>query len=122
MRCPRGLAHLQRFPDGNQIDAQTTAGLTPKLLGAAKRRRRRVEVTVGKFCQPFARADDADEALGFAIEGCELLIGERPVGFDAVQRSLAEVVFGKAQRDTVPVQAAPAEHANPVRRRRDRPP
>jgi hypothetical protein len=109
-----GFADEQRLPYRNQVEAETTAGPAAKLLGAAECRRRRVEVTVGEHRQAFAGADDADETLDFAVEGRQLLIGERPVGLDPVDRSFSEVVLGKPERDTVPVHASPAEDANTI--------
>ena len=108
------LTDEQRLAHRDQIDPEAAAGAAAQLLGTAERRRRRVEVTVRQHRQPFAGADDANQAFGFAVERRQLLVGQRPVRLDAVERSFAEVVFGKPQCDAVPVQASAAQHANPI--------
>ena len=111
----RARSDLQRLAHGDHRDAQRAAGLRLELLGAAYRRRRRVEVAVGQLRQP-SRARRRRRS------------GVRPPSRRgrahrrSASRARCHAASPRGSRrakrsvDAVPVQAASAEHADATRR------
>src|SRR5262245_1622870 len=52
--------------------------------------------------------------FGVTVKRRDLFVTERPVFFDAAQRTLAKIISRKPQADRVPVKCAPAERADAI--------
>jgi hypothetical protein len=68
----------------------------------------------GKNRNPVVLATHSDGALDAVVVWLELFIGERPVVFDPIHGMLPEVGRRVAQHHGVPMQRAPAQHANAI--------
>ena len=73
------------------------------------KRRRRLEDAVRRAADLLDRADHADEVLRLVVVGREILVADRPVEAEAVDRLRHEVVVGEAQRYAAVVVRASAE-------------
>ena len=94
-------------------DAQRIARLLGQEFGCARfgRRHQHAGVGAGRVLEVIVAAVDADEHLRLLVVRLEILVGDRPVGAEAVARLRLEVVLAHAERDASPVVRASAEHA-----------
>src|SRR5947207_3140100 len=78
----------------------------------APRLRRRLEDAVGLVREVLqVLAEDADELIDLVVIRLQVLIADRPVVAETVERLAHEIVRPEPQRDAAPVIGSPAEHA-----------
>src|SRR5207249_4918466 len=110
-----GLPSIDRLRRDRQSrrdagDAQLVGRLLDEQLVAAWLGRR-LEDAVGMIAQPLVASEQTDQTIDAVVVRLHVLVADRPIVAESIERLPLEVVGAEAQRDAAPVVRAAAEHA-----------
>ena len=101
-----------RQPRRDDRDVQLLGRLLDQQLVAARPGRRQKNA-VRLVRQVLLRAEDADQPIDLVVVRLQIVVGDRPVVAQAVERAAPEIVRPEPQRDASPVVRAAADHPRP---------
>ena len=101
-----------RQPRRDDRDVQLLGRLLDQQLVAARRGRRQKNA-VRLVRQVLRRSEDADQPIDLVVVRLQIVVGDRPVVAQAVERAAPEIVRSEPQRNAAPVVRAAADHPRP---------